>query len=351
MTLHPRPSRAWYLPAPSRTRAGAALLVAALIALGSVAAHGAGTPAGTLITNTATLNYSIGGVPEAPITSAPASVQVDELIDLTLVWQDGAPVSVASPDSNDPLTFLLTNTGNGAERFVLTRNDALAGDNYDPLAGSAGAIFLESGLSPGLQTTGANADTLYVAGVNDPSLAADASRLIYVVSDTPAGLVSGNTGLAALTAAATTTGAAGAVPGTTLAGLGTGGVDAVVGTSQAQASRTGSYLVSDVALTVVKTVAAVLDPRGGTSVEPGSMLTYRITVTLTGAGSVNSLTITDPLPAETGYVAGSILVNGAARTDAADADNAQFSANTVTVNFGNTASPVIHVIEFRTTVN
>jgi uncharacterized repeat protein (TIGR01451 family) len=326
------------------------LFVAALIALGSATAHGAGTPAGTLITNTATLSYSIGGTPEAPITSAPASLQVDELIDLTLVWQDGVPVSVASPDTNDPLTFLLTNTGNGTERFALTRNDLLAGDSYDPLTGSAGAIFLESGLAPGLQLLGANADTLYVAGVNDPSLAADASRLIYVVSDTPAGLTSGNSGLSALTAAATTAGAAGAAPGTTLAGLGTGGVDAVVGTSQAQASRTGSYMVSDVTVTVAKVVAAVLDPRGGTSVEPGSILTYRITVTLTGAGSANSLTITDLLPAETSYVAGSTLVNGAARTDVADADNAQFSANTVTVNFGNTAAPVVHVIEFRTTV-
>jgi uncharacterized repeat protein (TIGR01451 family) len=157
--------------------------------------------------------------------------------------------------------------------------------------------------------------------------------------------------LATLATAATTPGAAGAAPGTTLAGLGTGGVDAVVGASQAQANRTGSYLVSDVALSVMKTVVSVLDPRGGSNVEAGSVLTYRITVTLSGTGGVNNLIITDPLPAQTAYVAGSMLVNGATRTDAADADNARFSANTVTVDFGNTASPVVHVIEFRATVN
>jgi fimbrial isopeptide formation D2 family protein len=171
------------------------------------------------------------------------------------------------------------------------------------------------------------------------------------VSDTPAALATGNSGLVSLAAASATTGAAGAAPGTTLAGLGSGGVDAVVGATQAQASRNGSYLVSDVALSLVKTLPTVLDPRGGSNVETGSVLTYRITVTLTGAGSVSSLVITDPLPAQTTYVAGSILVNGAARTDAADADNARFAGNTVTVDFGNTAAPVVHVIEFRATVN
>lgn len=319
--------------------------------LGSSYARAAGTPAGTLITNTATLNYSIGGVPEAPIVSAPASLQVDEIINLTLAWQDGGPVSVATPDTNDPLTFLLTNTGNGVERFTLARNNLLGGDNYDPLNGSAGAIFLENGLAAGLQTSGPNADTLHVPGVNDPDLAADASRIVYVVSDTPSGLASGNSGLVSLTASSATAGAPGAVPGISLAGLGTGGVDAVVGASQAQATRNGGYLVSGVALSIVKTLASVLDPRGGANVEPGSVLTYRLTVTLTGTGSVNNLVITDPLPAETTYVAGSILVNGAARTDATDADNAGFSGNTVTVNFGNTASPIVHVIEFRATVN
>ena len=78
---------------------------AALIALIAMAgmfsrAHAAGTPAGTLITNTATLSYSYGGVPGTPITSAPASVRVDELINVTLTWQDSAPVAVTTPDTN-----------------------------------------------------------------------------------------------------------------------------------------------------------------------------------------------------------------------------------------------------------
>jgi uncharacterized repeat protein (TIGR01451 family) len=128
-------------------------------------------------------------------------------------------------------------------------------------------------------------------------------------------------------------------------------VDAVVGGGSGMTILNGSYVVGSLTLTVQKTVVNVLDPRGGTNVEPGSTLTYRLTVDLTGTGTATNLVITDPLPTEVTYVPGSLLVNGAARTDAADADNAQFSSSTVTVDFGNTPAPIVHVIEFRSTVN
>ncbi|MGH6610282.1 MAG: hypothetical protein ACRECQ_08505, partial [Burkholderiaceae bacterium] len=208
-----------------------------------MAADAAGTAAGTVIQNTATLTYSIGGGPQQSTTTAPATFTVVELINVTLVWQDASNVAVGSPDSNRALTFVLTNTGNALETFALARNNAISGDNYDPTNGSAGAIFLENGLQPGFQASGPNADALHVAGSNDPALAADASRIVYVVSNTPAALTTGNVGRVELTASATTPGAAGAAPGATLVGLGQGGVDAVVGATRAQARQTGGYVV------------------------------------------------------------------------------------------------------------
>jgi len=323
----------------------AAVLCAAPIAVGA-----AGTPAGTVIQNTATLTYSIGGVP-AISTTPPASFTVVELINVTLVSQDAATVAVNSPDSNRALTFLLTNTGNGPETFALARNNAVAGDNYDPLNGSAGAIFLENGLQAGFQSSGPTADTLYALGSNDPALAADASRIVYVVSDTPAALVTGNIGRVELTASATTAGAAGAAPGTTLPGLGQGGVDAVVGGTRALARQSGGYVVSGVAVAVAKSVVSVVDVAGGTSLRSGSIVTYRIVLTVNGAGVAQSLALNDPLPSNTSYVANSITVNGQPRTDAADADQAEFSTGTVKVAFGDTAAPITHTIEFRVTVN
>lgn len=325
------------------------MLAAALIFVVPVGALAALTPAGTVISNTVTLDYvPPGGIPEKA-TSNTASFVVEELINVILQWQDASPVSVNSPDIADALTFMLSNTGNGTETFTLTRNNSPSvPDQYDPL-NSATAIYFESNGTPGLQT-GVGGDTPYVGGV---TLNAEQSVLVYVVSDTPAALPIGNTGQVALSAASDTVGAAGAVPGTALVGLGDGGVTAVVGLTQAQASANGIYIVSGLALSVVKTVVVDGGGDAATTTAPGKTLIYTITVTLTGTGIASNLVITDPLPVELTYVPGSITVNAATRTDADDpgTDNAKFSANAVTVNFGNTAAPATHIITFKAVVN
>lgn len=313
----------------------------------------AGTTAGVTISNVATVSYSIGSQVAASISSAPATFQVDELIQPTLTWQDASAVAVASPSVNNGLTFLLTNSGNGQETFSLTRTNGplpLPANNYTPLDGSIGPIFLESGLMAGFQASGPNADTAYLSGVNDPNLAPNAGQIIYVLSDTPA--VPGNAqGDVMLTAASLTAGAAGTQPGTALAGLGQGGVFAVVGTGSAQAAATGSYIASGIGLAVTKTVASIVDPAGTAVPMPGAVLTYQIVAALSGTGTAANLVITDPLPAEVSYVAGSIKVDGMVKTDAADADNAQFSPNTITVSLGDVAAPANVVITFRASIN
>jgi len=163
----PRPGFEHTLPSDRHRwahRAPAAAVAIAFFFTPIACALAAGTPAGTLITNTAMLSCSYGGVPKTPITSAPATIRVHEIINVTLVWQDNAPVSVSTPDTSDALTVLLTNTGNGSESFALSRNNTLGGDNYDPANGSTGEILLENGLPAGFQASGPNADTLYISG-------------------------------------------------------------------------------------------------------------------------------------------------------------------------------------------
>lgn len=314
-----------------------------------------GTPAGTLISNVAILNYVIGAGAQLSSTSNTVSLIVDEIIQPVLTWQDGAAVAVNSPGSNDLLTFLLTNSGNGSEKFGLTRTNGpapLPAGNYTPLNGSIGSIYLESGLLAGFQASGANADTVYVPGVNDPMLAAGLSMTIYVLSNTPVVAVNAS-GQVLLAAASMTAGAAGALPGTALAGLGQGGGFAVVGSSRAQASATGSYIASGMGFVMNKTVLGVLDPYGAAIVMPGAVLTYQIVVSLSGTNTATNLVITDPMPANTTYVPGSIAVNGIAKTDAADADNAQFitATQSVTVLLGNVVAPATLVITLRATIN
>ena len=306
-------------------------------------AYAAKTPAGTVIDNTATLVYSVAGGPSDTAVSNTVSFAVDELIDVALTWQDASQVSVNSPDSGDALTFLLTNTGNGTETFTLTRNNAPSvADNFDPVSGAT-PIYLESNSIPGLQT-GAGGDTPYVGSVG---LAAEESRTVYVVSDTPASLAIGNTGEVALSAASTTAGAAGAVPGTALAGQGDGGITAIVGLTSAQATANGAYIVSGLVVNITKTASVV----GGGDAAPGKTLAYTITVEVAGSGTAANLIFIDPLPAELTYVQQSIQVDGASRTDEADTDNARFSAGAVSVTFGDTVAPKTYVITFNATVN
>ena len=317
-------------------------------------AQAVGTAAGTAIPNAATLTFVVDGKPGVTNAVAPL-VTVAEVINVVLTSQNAGPLSVASPDTSRALTFALTNTGNGTETFRLVRNNALDGDQFDPLNSPDGAIYLESGAQPGFQASGPNADILYVPGVNDPTLVADASRLVYAVSNISSPLAAGALGNLSLTASSTTPGAAGARPGTSLPGLGDGGVDAVVGGSSARSAATGGYIISGVSLAIAKSVVAVRDPAGGTRVMPGSVLTYRVVLTVSGNGIAENLSMTDPLPAQTTYGPGSITVDGAARTDAADSDNASFvtlaGIGNVGVLLGNTAAPAVRVVEFKVTVN
>lgn len=309
--------------------------------------HAAGTPAGTVIGNTATLNYSISGLPSSTSATAP-NIVVAKLLSVVVTWQDAAPVTAGSPETRRPLAFLVTNTGNATEPFRLARADNLSGDQFDPAPSASGSLWLESGAEAGFQATGPNADIPYAPGVNDPSLAADASRTVYVVSDIPAGQAVGANGRSSLTATATTPGAAGAAPGALLGTF--AGVQTVVGAA-GSAGATGSYLIAGVSVGVAKSVIAVRDPTGGTRVVTGSVLTYRIVLSVTGIGVADALAVSDPLPAALGYVAGSLRVDGTPRTDASDADNAAVAGSTVTADFGSVTAPAQRVLEFQATVN
>jgi uncharacterized repeat protein (TIGR01451 family) len=95
----------------------------------------------------------------------------------------------------------------------------------------------------------------------------------------------------------------------------------------------------------------VRDPAGGERVMSGAVLTYRIVLTFTGDGLADAVALTDPLPAAVTYVAGSLTVDGAARSDAADSDGASFDAGAVQAVFGTVRAPATRVIEFKATVN
>ena len=316
--------------------------------------HAVGTPAGTPITNNVTVNFNVGGVPGVGFGST--VFQVQEVINVNLVWQDVANVIVAPGATAQILTFLLTNTGNGNEDFSLVLNNSpIVVDDFDPFSGN---IYLDgngNGTFDGLPV-----DPLYVPGTNDPSLDANGvdNQIIFLLSDIPGTATTGQTGVSELTSNALTAGAAGAPAGTNLNGLGDGGIDAVVGTTQATAVASGTYEVNStpVDVSIIKS-AQVINDGNGCSVAPcdpipGATIRYSLQVTIFGAGTVDNLVITDPIPVDTAYTSETITLDGVALTDSGvDADAGNFSANIVTVNLGTISSPVTYLITFDVTIN
>lgn len=304
----------------------------------------AGTSAGIDISNTASVDYAIAGS-SSTATSNTVTFRVDEKLDVNVSWQDAANVAAGTPDSNQVLTYLLTNTGNGNDSYTLNVQNTLGGDQFNPVLVD---IYLDAN-GNGIFNPGA--DTLYNAGINDPVLGADASQAIFVRNNIPAGQVTGDLGNSQLVATSNT---GSGIPGTAFANAGDNSSDAIVGTSGGTSNAIGSYEIANTNVGLVKSVV-ITDPFGGNQPVTGATMTYNIDVSVAGPGVANNVVFTDPLPANTTYTANTLTLNATALTDVADADAGDVAGttpNTVTVNLGNlTQGSPIQTITFEVIIN
>ena len=318
--------------------------LAVLLLVCSSAAWSTGTPAGTVIDNVAMVNFDLAGV-NATQNSNTVSFSVLERLDVVVTLQSGQ-VPVAPNQADAALLFSVTNTGNGDDEFALAINSALAGDDFDPIP-AVPAIYFDTDISGDFSV----GDIAYQPGVNDPQLVADGSVDVLLINNIPAALANGQIGRSELTATSTTgTG----LPGETLAGLGDGGLDAVLGASGGQAAVFGEYLVADVNLNVVKSVV-VSNPLGGTEPIVGATLTYTITVEVLNGGIATGSFISDPIPMFSTFVANSLSLNGGNLTDVTDLDAGELdtsAAPTVVVRLGDlTLADGIQAIVFQVTID
>lgn len=330
-----------------RLRTLAPLAAAVLLLVASSAVRAAGTRAATSISNQASVTFTIAATTQTALSPVD-SFQVQEWIDVLLVWQDPGPVSTASPASGQVLTFLVQNLGNGQEQFALSVLN-LGGDDFDA---SGLGIFVDSN-GNGLYDAGTDAAYGGPADVDLDGFDPAGDQLsVFVVGDVPGGLASGDRSDLELSAASTTgTGA----PGDQFLGAGDSGTDAVLGLSGGSAAQTGALLVSDLALNVAKS-ALVFDPFGGSQPVVGATLRYRLDVSVTGSDTAVAVRITDPIPGFTTYTPGTLTLNGSGLTDAVSGDDAGDVGITtpgeVTVDLGDLdASSLTQTITFDVTID
>jgi len=307
----------------------------------SSSAFAAGTAAGTTISNTATASFTDPGGNAQTANSNQVDIKVDELLDVTVATADPGPVSVAPGATGQVLSFTVTNTGNGSEAFDLNATTAIGGDQFDPTTTS---IVIDTN-NNGMYDAGV--DTVYTNGSNALTLAPDQSQRVFVLSTIPGGSVDLDRGFLDLTASART---GSGVAGTVFAGQGQGGGDAVVGSTGADGTDRGTYVVQNATMTFLKS-ATVLDPFGGTRSLPGSIVTYTLVATVSGTGTLANLTVGDTIPANTTYQPGSLTFQGNGMTDATDADAGAFSGNAVSVQLGSVAGGQTRTVSFKVRIN
>lgn len=307
-------------------------------------AYAAGTVAGTDIENIASATYETPGGP-VTVDSNIVVFKVDELLDVVVASTDPGDVTTDPAKTGNVQTFRVTNTGNGSEAFVLTANTANGGDDFDP---TLQQIVLDSN-DNGVYDVGV--DEVYVTGSNEPDIAPDQSKTIFVITSTPTGVADGNRAEVSLTAEAVTgTGA----PGTSYAGQGQGGGDAVVGSTGADSVDKGFLAVHAASVALVKS-STITDPFGGQRPVPGAVVTYSLVATVSGTGTLTNLVITDPIPVGVTYQAESMMLEAStgasvALTDAADTDAGNYNGTRVAVSTGNVTAGETRTVTFKAVI-
>lgn len=304
----------------------------------ATSAHAAGVAAGTVIQNTASATYS-SGTDTSTVNSNTVNLRVDELLDVAVASLDAGPRPLSS--GTTVLSYSLTNTGNGPEAFTLTADPAISGNAFNANVQTIAVDTNANGVyDPGV-------DTVVASGGSTAAIPSDTSVTVFVVVTLPSGAADNASSQVRLTAAAATgTG----TPGTSFAGQGAGGGDAVVGSTTAQDDALGALVSSTAAVTLVKSFS-VVDPFGGSQPVPGAIVTYTIRADVAGTGQVSRLAVSDPIPAGTTYVPGSLTLDGAALTDAADTDAGTGSASGIAVQIGTQAGGASRSVTFRARIN
>lgn len=318
---------------------GALLTGCSLLAAGTDAARAAGTRAGTMIVNTATATYDDPTGDPRTVPSNVVELRVDELLDVA-VSGPAADRTANAGAPNQVTSFIVTNAGNGAEAVRLSVEAALGGDDFNP---TNVRIYLDSD-KDGLFD--ANVDQLYTVGANDPLLAPDGQQRVFVVADMPAGTDGARAQIRLTGQAATGTGA----PGDSFAGRGEGGGDAVVGSTGADADDDAFYALSAAVVDFEKT-ATVKDPFNGSEAVPGAVITYSLKASVSGSGTLRNFRITDVIPTDTKYEAGSVTLNGAKLTDAAGDDAGTAGASGIAVQVGDVSAGASNTVTFQVIID
>lgn len=268
-----------------------------------------GTDPGVIVTNTATVSYTVGGNNQTPIDSNETTFLVDRRVDFTVTQVGVGLTQVAPGDNGVWVEFIVTNVSNGVLDFNL--GSLQLGSAFGDVKG-AGTTDSDVDMNTVTISVSAASDDLPGGGSPgdgpDPALGGptaiddlpeDDSIRVRIYADTPLALT--NAQIANVQLIVT---AADPVSGTNLTESATwtaGSVDNVFanasgadGANNATETQEDGFQVVSAALTITKSQAVISDPFGSGLAVPGARIEYSITIdNSAGAVAAAGISISD----------------------------------------------------------
>ena len=284
---------------------------------------------GVVLGNNAQLRFTDGaGAPQTRDFDADASAPGVQPLNFTVVEPNlalGKSVAPAEQSLGDAITFTLNvdhTAASTADAFDLVVTDVLP-EGLSYIVGSAAPA--PASVSPDGRTL-----TWTLASL---TRATDHLAISYRARIAAGAVVGVGLTNAASLRYASSPGATGA---TDSGRTGAGGINDYAATGSATVTPTANSVIG-----ASKTAALAPggDANGNGAADPGDALQYSIVLTNTGASPVNNVTLSDPIPANTEYVAGSSSPPGT------------FGGDTLTVNVGTLNPGAAAVVTFQVRVN
>jgi uncharacterized repeat protein (TIGR01451 family) len=329
----------------------------ALIALQTAPAVAEGTRAGTTITNTATVDYRVGGVDQTRIVASD-QFQVDRKVNLVVTRVSDPTTTVVPGQTNAVIAFDVTNLSNATIDLGLAV-DQIVGDDFNA---NNVRIYLDDGNGTFEAT---ETQITYLDEV-----AEDATVRVLVVADVALTHSNGDVANLVLSATAREGGGAGSEGAviTNTAGANTAGVETVLADGSGADDSdndgvfgaAGSYTVSAATLAITKTSRVISDPINAATnpkAIPGATIEYCVVVdNAAGSATAANVTITDPLPGDLTFDATfGVRINGSSDGSGNCNDDGSagggFSAGSVSATLQDIPGGEERTLYFRATIN
>lgn len=351
-----------------RSRMVALAAGSAMIALQTAPLRAEGVTAGTTITNTATVDFRVGGLDQTEVLASD-SFTVDRKINLVAVGVPAATITVSPGQTRAVSVFDILNSSNAPLDLGLQVTQSSGGAG--PYGGTDSFDATNVEIYRDVNDDGAlDAGDQLITYLDE--VPADATLRVLVVADIPlAGRVNNDVAAFTLTAEAREAGGAGSLGAavTQTSGANTSGVDTVFvdgagagdGSRDARFGVAGSYTVFAASLVVTKVSRLISDPVNGTTnpkAIPDAVVEYCIAVS-NGASSATAtnVVVTDTVPGDLAFdttfgIRVNGTVNGSGECLADGTAGGSFAGNPVTITapLPDVAANQTRTVYFRATI-